>query len=160
MSPFADAQLFATKSCKKGGRMANPLNFSNREIDPWCPYESTNFAKSMKCQISSKCFIVESYVSVEYFLLWQVLLISATLNSVYLDTNLESCYPPGSEASRGVFWNQAQKNFTHTYTEYPWVSVTLSQCNSVTLCIQLKTCPNSHHLQGGLEICTKNFTFT
>ena len=34
-------------------------------------------------------------------------------------------YPPASEASRGVYWNQAQKNFTHPYTEYPWVSVTL-----------------------------------
>ena len=33
--------------------------------------------------------------------------------------------PPASEASRGVYWNQAQKNFTHPYTEYPWVSVTL-----------------------------------
>ena len=30
-----------------------------------------------------------------------------------------------------VFWNQAQKNFTHPYTEYPWVSVTLTLCNSV-----------------------------
>ena len=27
----------------------------------------------------------------------------------------------------------AQKNFTHPYTEYHWVSVTLSLCNSVTL---------------------------
>ena len=26
---------------------------------------------------------------------------------------------------RGVYWNQAQKNFTQPYTEYPWVSVTL-----------------------------------
>ena len=33
--------------------------------------------------------------------------------------------PPASEASRGVYWNQAQKNFTHMCTEYPWVSVTL-----------------------------------
>ena len=40
-------------------------------------------------------------------------------------------YPPTSEASRRVYWNQAQKNFTHPYTEYPWVSVTLSLCNSV-----------------------------
>ena len=28
-------------------------------------------------------------------------------------------HPPASEASRGVYWNQAQKNFTHQYTEYP-----------------------------------------
>ena len=35
--------------------------------------------------------------------------------------------------SGGVFWNQAQKNFTHLYTEYPWLSVTLSLCDSVTL---------------------------
>ena len=34
-------------------------------------------------------------------------------------------YPPASLASSGVYWNQAQKNFTHLYTEYPWVSVTL-----------------------------------
>ena len=27
-------------------------------------------------------------------------------------------------------WNQAQKNFTHLNTEYPWVSVTLSLCDS------------------------------
>ena len=32
-----------------------------------------------------------------------------------------------------VFWNQAQKNFTHPHTEYPWVSVTLKLCHSVTL---------------------------
>ena len=25
-------------------------------------------------------------------------------------------YPPASEASRGVYWNQAQTNFTHPYT--------------------------------------------
>ena len=42
-------------------------------------------------------------------------------------------YPPVSKASRGVYWNQAQKSFTHPYTEYPWVSVTLWLCNSVTL---------------------------
>ena len=28
-------------------------------------------------------------------------------------------YPPASEASRGVYWNQVQENFTHPYTEYP-----------------------------------------
>ena len=33
-------------------------------------------------------------------------------------------------ASRGVYWNQAQKNVTHPYTEYPWVSVALSLCKS------------------------------
>ena len=27
------------------------------------------------------------------------------------------CYPPASEASRGVYWNQAQKNFTHPYSK-------------------------------------------
>jgi hypothetical protein len=43
------------------------------------------------------------------------------------------CYPPASEASRGVYWNQAQKNFPHPYTEYPWVSVTLWLCDSDTL---------------------------
>ena len=32
-------------------------------------------------------------------------------------------YPAASKASRGVFWNQAQKNFTHPYIEYPWVSI-------------------------------------
>ena len=32
-------------------------------------------------------------------------------------------YPLASEASRGVYWNQAQKNFAHPYTEYPWVSM-------------------------------------
>ena len=37
-------------------------------------------------------------------------------------------YPPASEAFRKVHWNQAQKNFTLPYTEYPWVSVL---CNSV-----------------------------
>ena len=37
------------------------------------------------------------------------------------------CYPPASKASRGVYWNLAQKNSTHPYTEYEyaWVSVTL-----------------------------------
>ena len=30
-----------------------------------------------------------------------------------------SYYPPVSEASRGVYLNQAQKNFTHPYTEQP-----------------------------------------
>ena len=39
--------------------------------------------------------------------------------------------PPASEASREVYWNQAQKNFTHPYTEYPWVSVALSLFHSV-----------------------------
>ena len=39
-------------------------------------------------------------------------------------------YPPASEASRGVYWNQTQKIFTHRYT---WVSVTLALCHSVTL---------------------------
>ena len=34
-------------------------------------------------------------------------------------------YSPTSEANRGVYWNQAHKNFTHPYTGYPWVSVTL-----------------------------------
>ena len=34
-------------------------------------------------------------------------------------------YPPASEASRGFYFNQVQKKFTHPYTEYPWVSVTL-----------------------------------
>ena len=33
--------------------------------------------------------------------------------------------PLSSEASRGVFWNQAQKNYAYLYTEYPWVSVTV-----------------------------------
>ena len=42
-------------------------------------------------------------------------------------------YPPASEASRGVYWNQAQKNFAHPYTEYPWVSVTLWLCHSVKI---------------------------
>ena len=37
-------------------------------------------------------------------------------------------YPLASEANRGVYWNQAQKNLTHPYTEYPWVSVTLWLC--------------------------------
>ena len=32
-------------------------------------------------------------------------------------------YPTASKASWGVYWNQAQKNFSHPYTEYPWVSV-------------------------------------
>ena len=36
--------------------------------------------------------------------------------------------PPVSGVSRGVYWNQAQKIFTHQYTEYPWVFVTLSLC--------------------------------
>ena len=49
----------------------------------------------------------------------------------YLSVNLH--YPPASEASMGVYWNQAQKNFTQPYTEYPWVSVTLWLCDSVTL---------------------------
>ena len=34
-------------------------------------------------------------------------------------------YPPASEESRGVYWNQTQKNLSHPYTEYPGVSVTL-----------------------------------
>ena len=29
--------------------------------------------------------------------------------------NLLLSYPPASEASRGVYWNQAQQNFTHPY---------------------------------------------
>ena len=40
-------------------------------------------------------------------------------------------YPPASKASRWVYWNQAQKNFSHPDTGYPWVSVTLSLCDSV-----------------------------
>ena len=32
---------------------------------------------------------------------------------------LKTDYPPASEASRGVYWDQTQKNFTHPYTEYP-----------------------------------------
>ena len=43
------------------------------------------------------------------------------------------CYPPASEASRGVYWSQAQKNFTHLYTEYPWVSETLWLCGHFQL---------------------------
>ena len=44
--------------------------------------------------------------------------------------NISFVYPPASEASRGVNWNQAQINFTHPYTEFPWVTVTLSLCDS------------------------------
>ena len=40
-------------------------------------------------------------------------------------------YPPASEVSRGVYWNQAQKNFPHPYTEYPRVSVSLCDSDSV-----------------------------
>ena len=47
------------------------------------------------------------------------------MRSKHIDKNN---YPPASEASRGVYWNQAKKNFTHPHTEYPWVSVTLSLC--------------------------------
>ena len=44
---------------------------------------------------------------------------------IYLSSN-----PPASEASRGVYWNQAQKKFARPYTEYTLVSVSLSLCNS------------------------------
>ena len=46
---------------------------------------------------------------------------------------MKNYFPPAIEASRGVYWNQAQKKFTHPYTEYPWVSVSLSLCHSFTL---------------------------
>ena len=52
-----------------------------------------------------------------------------------------------------VYWNQAQKSFTHPYAECPWVSVTLTLW-------PINTCPNSQHSQGGLEICLTNFTAT
>ena len=49
---------------------------------------------------------------------------------VYISVIFTHIHPPASEARRGVYWYQAQKNFTHPYTEYPWVSVTLSLCDS------------------------------
>ena len=61
-------------------------------------------------------------------------------------------YPPASEASRGVYRNQAQKNFTHLYTEYPWVSVTLSLCNSVAN-NQVLLLQHFHYIDGGQKKC-------
>ena len=48
------------------------------------------------------------------------------LSNFNLGTRLKKFYPSASEGSKGDYLSQAQKNFTHPYTEYPWVSVTLS----------------------------------
>ena len=45
-----------------------------------------------------------------------------------LVTKVTFALSPASKASKGVYWNQAQKNVTHLYTEYPWVSVILWIC--------------------------------
>ena len=118
----------------------------------------------------SELLVIISYPDI-YFLLPlryncespQFLLPSYSLSLLFI-----ACWvlSPVSEASRGVYWNQAHKNFTHPYTEYLWVSVSLWLCNSVAnkspiiSAACLKTCPNSHHSQGGLEICHTNFTST
>ena len=39
-------------------------------------------------------------------------------NYLLFSARFNNHYPPASEASRGVYWNQGQKNFTHPYTEY------------------------------------------
>ena len=49
------------------------------------------------------------------------------LNNIYL--NIIELLSPASEASMGVDWNQAQKNFTHLHTEYPKY-VTLFFCKN------------------------------
>ena len=62
------------------------------------------------------------------------------LNKIFM-SNVVKLGSPGSKKVilllskqvGGVYWNQAQKNFTHPYTEYYWVSVTLWLGHSITL---------------------------
>ena len=59
-----------------------------------------------------------------------------TISIIFVDKSSSNRYPPVREASRGLYWNQAQKKF---HPPIYWVplgvchSVTLSLCNSITL---------------------------
>ena len=52
-------------------------------------------------------------------------------------------YSPASEASRGVYWNQAQKNFTHPYIANPWVSLCNSGANKFSTSLWVCAAPES-----------------
>ena len=68
-------------------------------------------------------------------------------------------YPPASKASRGVYWNQAQKNFTHQYTEYPWVSVTLANKPPIISAACHRIEPKFLKIWLGIKVCPIFFFF-
>ena len=61
----------------------------------------------------------------------QIEMIHTIFSKQWSEPPLVLMIPLRAKRVGGVFWNQAQKNFTHPYTEYPWVSVTLWLCHSV-----------------------------
>ena len=94
------------------------------------------------------------------FLTLKMLVFQFGISKSNLKSNFR--FSPASEASRGVYWNQAQKNFTHPYMEYPWVSVTLWLCNSVAIINLFKLAPFAggpwnlpHKFQLNLIYCPK-----
>ena len=69
------------------------------------------------------------------FIKWGLLILQVGSDLLFLCS-----YPPTREARRGVYWNPAQQNFTHPYTEYPWVSDSLANKPPIIKDVRSKWC--------------------